>query len=213
MRITVVYDNEAKWKALTPGWGFSCLVEGDGIPSILFDTGASGSVLLHNMEQLNVDAGKVGVIFISHGHLDHTGGLPEMLEANRDATLYVPASFRMPKLGREVVRIAQPTSICDRVHSTGELEHVEQSLVLDTGRGLMVVTGCSHPGVGQIIDAASRYGRVEGIVGGLHGFRQFSLLEGLSLICPCHCTVHKSEIKRLFPGQCAECGVGSVLEL
>jgi len=99
------------------------------------------------------------------------------------------------------------------VFTTGELRGIEQSLAVDTERGILVVAGCSHPGVGEIIDAASRYGRVKGIISGLHGFRDFSQLNDLSLICPCHCTQYKSEIKRLFPEQCMECGAGLVLDL
>ena len=97
--------------------------------------------------------------------------------------------------------------------STGELRGIEQSLAIKTTRGIVVVTGCSHPGVGEIIDAASGYGKVYGIIGGLHGFRDFKRLDGLSLICPCHCTTYKAEIKDLFPQQYTACGAGLELEL
>jgi len=77
----------------------------------------------------------------------------------------------------------------------------------------VAVTGCSHPGVGEILDAASCYGKVYGIIGGLHGFCDFSRLNGLSLICPCHCTQYKSELRSLFTEQCILCGAGLELEL
>jgi hypothetical protein len=70
-----------------------------------------------------------------------------------------------------------------------------------------VGAGCSHSGVGVILDAASCHGEVYGIIGGLHGFRDFHRLDGLSLICPCHCTQHKSELRSLFPEQYVACGV------
>jgi len=213
MRITIVYDNEVRRKGLTAGWGFSCLVEANGTSRILFDTGASGPILLHNMRRLGLDPSAIEVVFISHDHLDHTGGLPYILEANRDATIYVPASFSGSIPGRKIIRVGEPVRICDKVHSTGELKGIEQSLLLGNGLGITVVTGCSHPGVGEIMDVASRYGRVNGIVGGLHGFRDFGRLNDLSLVSPCHCTVYKSEIERLFSERCVECGVGLVLEL
>jgi len=212
MRITVVYDNEVRQKGLKSGWGFSCLVEVNGISRILFDTGASGPILLHNMKQLNLDPSAIDAVFISHDHLDHTAGLPDILEANRDAAIYVPASFSGSIPGRKVIRVGESIGICEKVYTTGELEGTEQSLLLDNGLGITVVTGCSHPGVGEIIDAASRYGRVNGIIGGLHGFSDFGKLNDLSLICPCHCTQHKSVIRRLFPRQCVECGAGLVIE-
>jgi len=72
---------------------------------------------------------------------------------------------------------------------------------------------CSHPGVGNILDAASCLGKIYGIIGGLHGFRDFIRLDGLSLICPCHCTQYKEELKYWFPEQYAACGAGLELEL
>ena len=212
MKITVVYDNEVRWKGLKAGWGFSCLVEANGISRILFDTGANGPILLHNMKRLGLDPNAIEAVFISHEHFDHTGGLADILEVNRDAAIYVPASFHQNIQGRQVIRVVESIRICDKVYSTGELGGIEQCLMLDNGLGITVVTGCSHPGVVEIINAASRYGRVNGIIGGLHGFSDFGKLNDLSLICPCHCTQHKSVIRRLFPRQCVECGAGLVIE-
>jgi 7,8-dihydropterin-6-yl-methyl-4-(beta-D-ribofuranosyl)aminobenzene 5'-phosphate synthase len=213
MKITVVYDNEVKQQGLKADWGFSCLFEGEGVSRILFDTGAKGTILLHNMERLGIDPGAIEVIVVSHDHFDHTGGLSDILAVNDDAEIYVPASFSGMIPGRKMVRVRESVRICDKVYSTGELKGIEQSLVIETSGGIFIVAGCSHPGVGEIIDAASRYGRVNGILGGFHEFREFDRLDGLSLICPCHCTQYKSEIKRLFPEQCIECGAGLVLEV
>ena len=213
MKVTIVYDNEAKKEGLIADWGFSCLIEGDNIPAILFDTGASGSTLLHNMRELGIDPSTVRIIVISHAHGDHTGGLSAILQANKDAELYVPASFHGIIPGRRVTTVTGPLQISEQVFSTGELKGIEQSLGLKTDKGIDVLVGCSHPGVGNIIDAASRFGKVYGIIGGFHGFRDFKRLEGLSLICPCHCTQYKSEIRRLFPEKCVDGGVGMTLEL
>jgi 7,8-dihydropterin-6-yl-methyl-4-(beta-D-ribofuranosyl)aminobenzene 5'-phosphate synthase len=78
---------------------------------------------------------------------------------------------------------------------------------------MVVLTGCSHPGVSEILGAASRFGEIYGIVGGLHGFSDFDQLEPLSLICPCHCTQYKSELRYLFPERYVACGAGLELEL
>ena len=109
--------------------------------------------------------------------------------------------------------IDRPARICEQVCTTGELGRIEQSLVLETASGITVVAGCSHPGVGVILDAAAQYGEVIGLVGGLHGFSDLERLQGLSMICPCHCTQRKSEISRAFPEQARKCGAGVVLEL
>jgi 7,8-dihydropterin-6-yl-methyl-4-(beta-D-ribofuranosyl)aminobenzene 5'-phosphate synthase len=65
----------------------------------------------------------------------------------------------------------------------------------------------------SILAAASKFGRVHGIVGGLHGFRDFELFESLSIIYPCHCTQYKKQILDFFPGKASECGAGLVIEL
>jgi len=181
-------------------------------PPILFDTGADSPTLLHNMEELGIDAKRIGIIVISHAHGDHTGGLSGILEINKEAEVYVPASFWGTIPGRKVVAVTSPLQISERVFSTGELKSTEQSLALKTDKGILVLVGCSHPGVGNIIDAASRFGRVYGIIGGFHGFHDFDRLSGLSLIGPCHCTQYKSEILELFPQQCVSCGAGLVVE-
>ena len=213
MKVTIICDNEVKKQGLQADWSFSCLVEAGKTPPILFDTGASGSVLLHNMEGLGIAPDAIGIIVISHPHWDHTGGLHDILELNKNAEIYLPASFGVAPPGRKVVMVGKATQIGENVFSTGELRGIEQSLAISTDKGILVVAGCSHPGVGEIIDAASSFGKVYGIVGGFHGFDDFQRLDGLSLICPCHCTQYKSEIKLIFPEKCLECGAGMVLEL
>lgn len=213
MKITVVYDNEVRQPGLKSDWGFSCLIEAPDIPQILFDTGASGSILLHNMRELGLDPSAIRIVVLSHPHWDHVGGLSDFLQVNKEAEIYPPASLRGTIPGRKVSIVREPVQICPNVFTTSELKGIEQSLAVDTDRGILAVVGCSHPGVVDILDAASKFGKVYGIIGGFHRFHDFKRLEGLSLICPCHCTSYKSEIKRRFPQQCIECGAGVVLEL
>ena len=112
-----------------------------------------------------------------------------------------------------MVPVSQPLQISEGVFSTGDLKGIEQSLAVKTAGGVLVVTGCSHPGVGPILEAAAGQGAVCGIVGGLHGFRDFSQMEGLALICPCHCTQYKEDLARRFPRQHVRCGAGLRLEV
>ena len=212
MKVTIVYDNEVRSQGVKPGWGFSAVIEAGHTPAILFDTGADSPTLLHNMEELGINAKRIGIIVISHAHGDHTGGLPGILEINKEAEVYVPASFRGTIAGRKVTTVTKPLEISEEVFSTGELKGIEQSLAIKTSKGILVIVGCSHPGVEEIIDAASRFGEVYGVIGGFHGFHDFSRLSGLSLIVPCHCTQYKSEMLELFPQQSVRCGAGLVLE-
>ena len=213
MKITIVYDNEVRKVGLRKGHGFSALIEDAGLAPLLFDTGADGSALLHNMRELNISPQEISIIVISHAHGDHTGGLSAILEVNRISELYIPGSFKKEFLGRKVTMVKGPVQIRENIFSTGELEGAEQSLALRTDKGIFVLTGCAHPGVGNIFTAAVRFGRIYGIAGGFHKFREFEAFRGLSLICPCHCSAHKQEIGDLFRSETLECGAGLVIEL
>lgn len=213
MRVTIVYDNEVHKKGLESGWGFSCLVEVENAPRILFDTGANGATLLRNMKKLNIEPMSIAEVFISHAHGDHTGGLSDFLKVNETAKVYVPSSLSKPSGAKEVVSVKESCKIHENIFSTGELSRTEQSLVVKMEKGLVVVAGCSHPGVGSILEAASQFGKVCALIGGLHGFKEFDKVKDLELICPTHCTQYKSEIKSLYPEKCIDGGAGRIIEL
>jgi 7,8-dihydropterin-6-yl-methyl-4-(beta-D-ribofuranosyl)aminobenzene 5'-phosphate synthase len=111
LKITIIYDNTVYGGELQPDWGFACLVEGDNIPTVLFDTGADGSILLSNMEKLNIEPYSISDIFISHAHFDHTGGLSEFLRANGNVNVYAPQSFRGVRRAKKVIHINEAMKI------------------------------------------------------------------------------------------------------
>lgn len=80
--------------------GLAFLIETEG-GRVLFDTGQSGVVLLHNLALVGVDPATIDAVAISHAHYDHTGGLPELLGHLRPGTLL----YANPDLFRE--RFAQ----------------------------------------------------------------------------------------------------------
>ena len=221
LTLTIVYDNEAD-EGFTSGWGFSCLVD-TGETKILFDTGWDGCALLHNLKKANISPREIGKVVLSHQHWDHIGGLSVLLNANPDMEVYVPASFSK-RLKDEIsararlVEVSEAMEICQNIYTTGELGTAtkgvkEQSLVVDSGRGIYVITGCSHPGLTRIMNAASQFGTVAGIVGGLHGSTEYGLLDGMTLIAACHCTAHKEEIAMRFPGAFRGVGAGWRVDL
>ena len=215
MRITIISDNTVYKQGLKKEWGFAALVEVENTPKILFDTGAKGSVLLYNMQKLNIDPKSIDCVFISHDHWDHTGGLKGFLKRNSNVKLYLPYSFfsfTKPR-ARETVRVKDSLKIYENVFSTGTLRNIEQSMIIKIGKGLVVIAGCSHPGVGPILSKASDFGASIALVGGLHGFREFDLVKDLDLICATHCTQHKERIKKLYPGKFIEGGAGRTVQI
>lgn len=209
VKITIIYDNTSISGDLHADWGFACLIE-TGEKTILFDTGAKGDILLHNMERLNISPKKPDTVFISHDHWDHVDGLPAFLEKNPDVTIYVPESFKSPT-PPGTIRISEQTELAPGIWSTGELESIEQSLVIGEKTSLTIIAGCSHPGVSTILEAASRIGKVDNLAGGLHGFSDFSALEPLAKICPTHCTEYIDEIKNHYPEKYIPGGAGTIL--
>jgi len=211
IRITIVYDNEVAKEGLGADWGFSCLVEAYG-NKILFDTGANGLILLDNMKRLNIDPATIEEIFISHAHWDHTGGLSDFLKTN-PVKVCIPSSYPEPHNAKEVIKVKEPLEIHENIFSTGELKGIEQSLVVKTKKGLIIIVGCSHPGIRDILNTALQFGKPLALIGGLHGFRDFDLIRDLEFVCATHCTQFKSEIKSLYPDKYIDGGVGKVIEI
>ncbi len=88
MKLTSLVDNAVLQH--TPFWGehgLSVLVDTPG-GRVLFDTGASGTVLLHNIEAAEVDPESIRALALSHGHRDHTGGLAAFLERRPGLPVY-----------------------------------------------------------------------------------------------------------------------------
>lgn len=234
IKMTILYDNYIFSKGTQSDWGFACLIEGTE-KTILFDTGTKSEVLWHNVEQLKADLSKVEQIVISHNHGDHTGGLKSVLKKNPDVSVFFPISFAQEYVksvegaGAKVVAVDESQKLCENVYLTGEMGDAikEQSLILDTPKGLVIVTGCSHPGIVNILKKAKQILNkdIYLVFGGFHLMRhsekqvkeiikEFKNL-GVKQCGATHCTGDKAiaAFKDAFGENYVQMGVGKVIEI
>jgi len=216
MKFRILYDNEAK-EGFKSGWGFSCLV-GD---ELLFDVGADLDTLIFNMRRASVKLDRIKGVVLSHEHGDHVGGI-RVLNMLGDVKVFTPRSFSsrfkrmLAALGNvTLVEVDEAMEISEGFYTTGELGRFlkEQSLIVETDKGLTVITGCSHPGLENILKAASKFGEIYGAIGGFHGFSRLGALDGVRLIVPCHCTRRKEGILHLYPEYSKRCAAGVGVEV
>ena len=237
--------------------GFSALVEmsrNGADHRVLFDAGLSPDGMTENMRRLDLDPKDVGAVVMSHGHLDHAGGLdgfirsvgrrnlPVMIHPDfwlqRRLTPPGGGSWELPTTSRsalegagfEVIESRQPSFLLDRsLLVTGEVDRTtefergfpiheamrdgawtpdplildEQALVIHVrGRGLVILTGCGHAGIVNIVRYARRLtgvDQVHAVIGGFH------LTGGLfePIIAPTVDALAELNPALLMPGHCS----------
>ncbi|MFO7685519.1 MAG: MBL fold metallo-hydrolase [Desulfobacterales bacterium] len=254
--------------------GFACYVETDDC-NYLFDTG-QGFGIVQNSLALRKDLRDITAIMISHGHYDHTGGLPAVLQLRGPVDVYahpdifmeriwsaegntrfigIPYSRRyLESLGARFRLQTGMVAVGPNVFLTGEIPRTstfekgdakmtavtpggerihpdplkdDLSLIVDSEKGLILVLGCAHAGMINIIEYAlekTKRDKIYAIIGGTHlGFAsdaQFNetlkVIERYNIerIGVSHCTglpraamLHAKLKERFFFGS-----VGSTLE-
>ena len=218
-RITILCENSvARPGGLIAEHGFAALIETPQA-SILFDTG-QGFGLLNNAREIGRNLSAISSVVLSHGHLDHSGGLPVLLNhlqrplavvAHPDlfSDRYRRSNFELRPIGMVAQRAeleGQGASFfldCDyqqlseNLYSSGEVPrqtgfekgdpHLvipdgkggfcpdplrdDLSLALTTDKGLVILLGCAHAGVINIIEhfrEKSGEERICALIGGTH---------------------------------------------
>jgi 7,8-dihydropterin-6-yl-methyl-4-(beta-D-ribofuranosyl)aminobenzene 5'-phosphate synthase len=232
--ITILYDNYPFAEGLKTDWGFSCIIKGTE-KTILFDTGTRSDILFHNVKSLKVNLGDVELVPLSHNHGDHTGGLSAFLKENNKVTVYVPVSFpdsfkqRVRNSGAKIVSVDEPVEICKNVHLTGEITGPvnEQALILDTNKGLVIISGCAHPGIAGMVRRAKEVVKkdVYLVFGGFHLggkseaevkdiIKQFKEM-GVQKVGATHCTGDMAieMFKQAYGKNFIQMGVGKVIQI
>jgi 7,8-dihydropterin-6-yl-methyl-4-(beta-D-ribofuranosyl)aminobenzene 5'-phosphate synthase len=214
IRITTLVDDTALGGGLLAEHGLSFWIE-YGDKRILFDTGQS-DILIQNAKTLGINLAETNAIVLSHGHYDHTGGLPTVLDIASKAKIYLHPAATEPKFSRKVpgaksigmshlakkavqkrhvIWTATPAQIFPGMSVTGQVPRLnnfedvggaffvdenyqkpdelldDQTLFIESAKGLVVVLGCAHSGVVNALDYISNLtsrNKIYAVIGGMH---------------------------------------------
>jgi 7,8-dihydropterin-6-yl-methyl-4-(beta-D-ribofuranosyl)aminobenzene 5'-phosphate synthase len=233
IQLTVVYDNVPYRKALRTDWGFACLVEGLD-KTILFDSGRYDDLFVSNLSKLQIDPQQIDELFLSHDHPDHIGGTLKLAKINPDITVTLVNSFPLGfkkavgKTGAGITEIEQPQVVSGAALSLGEMHSAvknEQALMILTDKGSIIITGCAHPGVVEIVERATQISSkaVVLLAGGFHllmdnesNIREIAvrLKElGVQYVAPSHCSGGEARqvFAKVYGDRFLESGVGRTI--
>ena len=232
-KIHIVSDNVLIDDRLQPAWGFAAIIETPGV-KLLFDTGRDGDILLSNMRQMLLSPADVDLLFISHAHHDHTGGLEAFMAERPDAMLCLTDSTLESIRHRlrpdtRYTPVSAPMQIATNIYSSGEMSAgiPEQALILETTEGLVIVTGCAHPGIELMAAQAKKQSGMEiyMLIGGFHlsGASEKRVRDlisrlkalGVSKVAPSHCTGKRATelFRDAWGEEFIESGLGVVIPL
>lgn len=273
MKLTVLVDNNTLIDRYFKGEpGLSYFIEADG-KRILFDLGYS-DLFIENAGKMDIDLLNSDYVVLSHSHLDHSWGLPHLIQLYTEAEIEAkeykkaelvthPETFTPRKIA-EIDQIGTLVSkeraayhfalnlsrdyiyLTENLVFLGEIERkndfeaqnpigkvlkngdeeddyiIEDSaLAYKKAQGLVIITGCSHAGICNIVEKAKeifKEDRIIDIIGGFHlqnpsrkqmeGTKKY--LESISPqeIHPAHCTDLQSKLELSQVVNVKEVGVG-----
>lgn len=220
LKITTLIENMQDEKSrLAAEHGFSVFIETEG-STLLFDTGQSGA-FLKNAEFLGINPAEADAVILSHGHYDHTGGVPLFMEKiKKKIPFYIGKEFFQKKYKKvedgslryngnpfpkeqitehgltecryvkeDVTKLSEDIYLFKNFARVTEYEKLNSKFLIETEtgtetdffsdeialgikrkEGLVLLVGCSHAGIGNILHHVTERTNlpVAAVVGGTH---------------------------------------------
>ncbi len=222
MKIKVLLENDN----VLNEHGLSLYIEKEN-EKILFDTGQS-DLFFKNGLMMNVDFDEIKTVILSHGHYDHGNGLKYLSNktlichpdaflkryATNDRYVGLNQSREEIKVKYNLIESKEPYYISDSICFLGEIKgratkyyledgsidyiYDDSAIAINTEKGIIVITGCSHSGIENIIEYAKKImknDKVYAVIGGFHlkeinenTKKLIDLFKGIENIYTGHCT-------------------------
>ncbi|HOO73842.1 MAG TPA: MBL fold metallo-hydrolase [Tepiditoga sp.] len=234
LTITGIVDNYRCDTSYKRDWGFSALIR-TKYNSILFDTGNNPEILENNLKIAAPDLSSIDYVFISHDDYDHTGGI-EYIAKNYSVGKFIIPNLenkslynRITDCKKDVMEITSPTSFDMDIHSTGVMgdNKKEQSLIINTRLGNILIAGCSHMGAGTLANYVKDAftDDIYLFIGGYHFYKLYDdvLEEKIEeiiaaepeFLAPTHCSGEQTReyIKNRYENKYFEFGAGKIFEI
>ena len=198
--IMCVVGNDCFMAPLKAAHGISYLISVNN-KKILMDVGSSADVLLHNIKIMKIDFKDINFIVLTHGHYDHGNALPDLMDKIKDTPLICPKNafgeFFNPyvETHKFISKTKDKTNVGIRnKEKIKNAKFVEKSFEIIDGvmisnslvskqtneiaiyiniedKGLVIIIGCAHPGIINIINDAKKVtgiNKIYGLIGGFH---------------------------------------------
>ncbi len=226
MSETILYildDNEAS-TGFYNEWGWSVYIIHNGI-HVLFDADTDPRIISYNAGKLGLNLKNLQVGFLSHHHGDHSGGYRIIGSEKPGLPVYVPpgdASY-LEDMGLNPIIVEKPMEIFDGGFSTGPLSSGwihEHGLIIQTITGPILLVGCSHPGIDNLVDRAVELTgeKLLLVIGGFHEpekYRIDRIARKTEYIAPTHCSGSriKNYTLKKYPEKYIAARTGTILRI
>jgi 7,8-dihydropterin-6-yl-methyl-4-(beta-D-ribofuranosyl)aminobenzene 5'-phosphate synthase len=203
---------------------------------VLFDSGTDPDLFMRNLAKMEVEPGSIEKAIISHEHRDHRSGVYKLYPLNRRIGVHFLDAFlqeayeQAEAIGMKPARVTAPFEVVPGAYSTGIIDGAppEQSLAVETSQGIVLLVGCSHPGIVKIVETVRKQRGADSIrllLGGFHMFQQdpaqireqVAALRRLNVrrVMPAHCSgdLAKKIFAEAYGSEFEPLGAGKILRL